>query len=81
VYFSLIRSQVKYGAVIWDQHLAKDIQLAEAVQWKAARFVFNNYKHTASVSGMINKLGWESLESRREKRLTQTNEQDSWRHH
>jgi len=53
--------------VVWDPHLAKDTQLVEVVQWKGARFVSNNYKRTASVTDMINKLGWESLESRREK--------------
>jgi len=52
---------------VWGPHLAKDIQLVEAVQGKAARSVLNNYKRTASVPYMINKLGWESLESRREK--------------
>ena len=66
-YFSLIRSRVEYGAVVWDPHLVKDTHLVETVQRKGARFVSNNYRRTASVTDMINKLGWESLESRREK--------------
>ena len=53
--------------MVWDPHLAKDTQLVETVQRKGARFVSNNYRRTASVTDMINKLGWESLESRREK--------------
>ena len=64
---TLITSRVEYGAVVWDPHLVKDTHLVETVQRKGARFVSNNYRRTASVTDMINKLGWESLESRREK--------------
>jgi len=61
-YFTLVRSRVEYGAVVWDPYLANDIQAVEAVQNKTARFVTANYRHRASVTDMIN-----TLESRREK--------------
>ena len=73
-YITLIRSRVEYGAVVWDPYLAKDVQSIEAVQRKTARFVCKNFQRTASVTDMINTLGWDTLESRREKaRLKQLN--------
>ena len=65
-YFTLGRSGVEYGAVVWDPYLSKDIRAVEAVQRKAARFVTAN-RHRASVTDMINTLGWDTLKSRREK--------------
>ena len=60
--------------MVWDPYLAKDVQSIEAVQRKAARFVCKNFQRTASVTDMINTLGWDTLESRREKaRLKQLN--------
>ena len=35
------------------------------VQRRAARYVCNNYIQMASVTGMLQKLGWRSLEQRR----------------
>jgi len=61
-YFTLVRSRVEYGAVVWDPYLSNDIQAVEAVQNKTVRFVTANYRHRASVTDMIN-----TLESRREK--------------
>ena len=37
----------------------------QKVQRRAARFVCNSYYHKASVTDMLNKLAWESLEVRR----------------
>ncbi|KAI8520243.1 DTW domain-containing protein 2 [Branchiostoma belcheri] len=37
----------------------------EAVQRRAARYVYNNYKRTASVTEMLGNLGWKSLQHRR----------------
>ena len=79
-YFTLVRSRVEYGAVVWDPYLSKDIQAIEAVQRKAGRFVTANYRHRASVTDMINTLGWDTLESRREKsRLKYMNKIKNWR--
>ena len=35
------------------------------VQRRAARYVCNNYQYSSSVTGMINSLGWRSLQARR----------------
>ena len=37
------------------------------VQRRAARYVLNDYNTTSSVSAMLEELGWETLESRRQK--------------
>ena len=37
----------------------------ETVQRRAARFVCNNYRHEASVTTMLDELGWRSLKQRR----------------
>ena len=37
----------------------------ERVQLRAARFVFGDSRQTSSVSAMVSKLKWESLENRR----------------
>ena len=34
------------------------------VQWRAARFVVRSYDSTASVGGILDELGWKSLQSR-----------------
>ena len=54
----------------WLTVLAKyqvkaDISKLEMVQCKAARFVFNNLSTYSSVSSMLPKLNWQSLEERR----------------
>ena len=40
--------------------------MIEVVQRQAARFVANNYDQTSSVTSMLLRLGWPSLEQRRE---------------
>ncbi len=50
-----------------DPYLKKDIAKVEKVQRKAARFCTGIYKQTASVRGMIEDLGWDTLEIRRRK--------------
>ena len=42
----------------WDPYTAKDIQQLERVQRRAARFVKKNYRHTTSVTGLLDELGW-----------------------
>ena len=43
----------------------KYIDQLQKVQRRAARFVCNSYYYKASVTDMLNKLAWESLEARR----------------
>ena len=41
------------------------IERLNKIQRRAARFCCNDYRYTTSVSGLINQLGWPSLEARR----------------
>ena len=50
---------------MWAPYTQNNINAIEAVQRRAARFVFNNYSTYASVSNMIANLGWNSLHNRR----------------
>jgi len=45
--------------------MAKDIQQLERVQRRAACFVKKDYRHTISVTGLLDELGWLSLFERR----------------
>jgi len=65
-YQSLVRSTLEYSACAWDPYLAKDIAKLERVNRRAARFVSGDFGHRSSVTAMLDRLGWSSLESRRE---------------
>ena len=63
-YKGLVRPASEYCATIWDPHHKKYIDQIEAIQRRAARFVLNNYNYKASVTDMLDRFGWESLELR-----------------
>ena len=65
-YKALVRPCLEYTAAIWDPHDKKHIQNLEKIQRRAARFVCNDYHTTSSVSKMLEKLDWPSLEHRRQ---------------
>ena len=68
---SLVRPNFEYAAAAWDPYTAKDIQQLERVQRRAARFVKKDDRHTTSVTGLLDELGWLSLfERRKHSRLT-----------
>jgi len=64
-YLSLVRPNLEYAAAAWDPYTAKDIQQLERVQRRAARFVKKDYRHTTSVTGLLDELGWLPLFERR----------------
>ena len=41
---SLVRPQLEYAATIWDPYTYANSTEVGAVQWRAARFCFNNYR-------------------------------------
>ncbi|CAH1242244.1 Hypp6507 [Branchiostoma lanceolatum] len=64
-YMALVRPSLEYASSVWDPHTADQVSRVEAVQRRAARYVCNNYKRTASVTAMISDLEWQPLSYRR----------------
>ena len=52
---------------VWSPNTKEYIQKAEMVQRRAARYITNGYHSTSSMTGMLDHLEWESLETRRTK--------------
>jgi hypothetical protein len=62
---------VEYASLVWDPHHQTDIGKLKSVQRRAARFVLSSQHNRSSVTAMIQRLGWRSLEDRRrDARLT-----------
>ena len=64
-YTSLVRPIVQYASTAWSPHTLKDITSIESIQRRAARFVFNDYSRSSSVSSMLDELNWPLLRERR----------------
>jgi hypothetical protein len=64
-YQTYVRPLTEYCSTVWDPHTKENIEKLEKVQRRAARFVTNNYQQKASVTEMINNLGWDTLQCRR----------------
>ncbi|KAI8512099.1 hypothetical protein Bbelb_111990 [Branchiostoma belcheri] len=70
-YKALVRPHLEYSATVWDPYTIKGMQAVEAVQRRAARVTFNDYRRTSSVTQMLDELQWPLLsERRRSARLT-----------
>ena len=65
-YHALVRPRLEYAACSWNPHTDKDVKAVEQVQREAARFVTGQYERRASVSQMVQDLGWNSFEDRRQ---------------
>ena len=63
-YKSLVRPQLEYAATTWDPYTKTNSAKVIAVQRQAAKFCFNDYRQTSSVSSMMQDLGWEQLQTR-----------------
>ena len=66
VFFSLVRSLLEFSSAVWDLFRQKDINILEKIQRSAGRFVTQNYRQTASVTSLIQNLGWTDLKTRQE---------------
>jgi hypothetical protein len=68
---TLVRPLVEYASPVWDPHHQTDIRKLECKQRRAARFVLSSQHNVSSVTAMIQRIGWRSLEDRRrDARLT-----------
>ena len=65
-YFSLLRPQLEYACAIWPPWQRTEVQNLEKINRQAARFVTSTYHRTSSVSNMIDQLGLQDLEARRQ---------------
>ena len=66
MYISLIRPLLEYASCAWDpsgEGLKRELEM---VQRRAARFVLDDYDRTKSVTDMLSKIGWDTLENRRQ---------------
>ncbi len=66
-YQTLVRPSLEYAPTVWHPYIKGNIEKLEMVQRKAARFTLSRYRNKSSLTDMLNKLGWPSLEKRHEK--------------
>ena len=65
-YKGLVRPIFEYGSSVWDPHYEGLIDDLEKVQKHAARIVTRNYTYEkGSMTDILKKLKWESLQKRR----------------
>ena len=65
-YFGLVRPQVEYASSVWDPYHKNQVHSIEMIQRRAARWVLNRYHNTSSVTDMLQHLGWQTLQQRRQ---------------
>ena len=64
-YKTLVRPLVEYSSSVWSPYTKSNIASLEMVQLRAARWTLTEYSPYASVTQMLQSLGWRSLEQRR----------------
>ena len=64
-YTTYVRPIVEYASSVWDPCTSKYISKLEAIQRRAARYVFSDYRYESSPTLMQNQLGWPTLRARR----------------
>ena len=45
---------LEYASTVWSPHLACDITKIEMIQWCSAKFDFNDFRRTSSVTSILN---------------------------
>jgi len=63
--FTLVRPQLESASSVWDNSVNRNINKVELLQRNAARFTCHDYRRTSSVTDMLQKLQWDSLQQRR----------------
>ena len=63
----MVRPVIEYASTVWPPYTVKtNINLIEAVQRRAERFVTGNFGLTSSVTEMLQSFSWASLEQHHE---------------
>ena len=60
-YSTLVRPTLEYATAVWDPYQQYLINSIEMVQWRAARWVKQEYSITTSVTAILNNLKWNLL--------------------
>ncbi|KAL8569169.1 hypothetical protein ACOMHN_035439 [Nucella lapillus] len=61
----MVRPVLEYSSTVWDPYTAEEINQLESVQKAAARYVVGDYRRTTSITALLNRLKWPSLQKRR----------------
>jgi len=65
-YFLYVRPILEYASTVWAPHTKSNVDKIESVQRRAARFVVADYDYSSSVTSILNRLKWSSLDVRRQ---------------
>ena len=65
-YKCIVRPQLEYASTVWDSVTKSNSANVESVQRRAARFCYDDYRRTSTITSMLQEIGWEDLQSRRE---------------
>ncbi|XP_072179000.1 uncharacterized protein [Diadema setosum] len=65
LYKTLVRPVLEYASAVWDPSSQENIRKLEMVQRRCACFVLGDYHRESSVTAMLNKLQWDTLQERR----------------
>ena len=63
MYLTYIKSTLEYAATAWEPYSRQSINKLESVQRRAACFVMHDYYQTSSVSNMLLRLNWNTMET------------------
>ena len=64
-YKTLVRPQLEYASTVSTPNTDQYINKTEFVQQRAARGITHDYRHTSSVTAMLQDLNWHTLDQRR----------------
>ena len=64
-YQALVRPGLEYASAAWNPYTKCNVKTLEQVQRRAARVVCRDYSTYTSASGLVQSLGWDTLETRR----------------
>ena len=64
-YKTLVRPLAEYSSTVWSPNTNQNIDKLEMIQRRAARWTLNSYSTYATVTEMLQSLGWRFLEQRR----------------